>query len=249
MDFADQDDTGYSEAWRGAARGGLSVLDLRGRSKQVERLTNHACARKSTIPSQQHQKFDTQQKLFLAMTDLKTTSYQTHTAMEHSKHHRWESLESTRERSLGQHRPPGASCSCFVAQRAHHAVFLSKTLDGTGFKFSSAQHFWWLMITWVCTSTCNWNFTCLKLTLLRFFWEVPCLHSVKALLLFFIAWWQVINAVTAGLATTTELDEASFWHCHYSLPDCVFKTKSLIQPSLALSAMKISNLCLWWTSC
>ena len=38
MDFADQDDTGYSEAWRGAARGGLSVLDLRGRSKQVERL-------------------------------------------------------------------------------------------------------------------------------------------------------------------------------------------------------------------
>ena len=30
MDFAGQDDTGYSEAWRGAARGGLSVLDVRG---------------------------------------------------------------------------------------------------------------------------------------------------------------------------------------------------------------------------
>ena len=29
MDFAGQDDTGYSEAWRGAARGGLSVLDVR----------------------------------------------------------------------------------------------------------------------------------------------------------------------------------------------------------------------------
>ena len=83
-------------------------------------------------------------------------------------------------------------CQLHLRGSAHHAESPGRLFEkDLGWhrpnKLSSAQHFWWLMITcitWVCTSRFRRDSRAIETSLAwsshcwDFLWEVPCPHSV-----------------------------------------------------------------------